>query len=115
VCNCLPPEVSLLDLGEHHLKDVIRSEQVFQVCVSDLPSEFPPLRLLDVKLTNLPAQPTTFIGREGELAAVLALLRRDNVRLITLTGPGGTGKTRLSIQAAAKCWTSSSTGCSSCR
>jgi predicted ATPase len=57
--------------------------------------------LLGAKLTNLPAQPTTFIGRQRELAAVLALLRRDNVRLITLTGPGGTGKTRLSTQAAA--------------
>ncbi|HEX6758300.1 MAG TPA: tetratricopeptide repeat protein [Propionibacteriaceae bacterium] len=101
VCNCLPPGVSLLDLGEHRLKDVFRLERVFQVCVYDLPAEFPPLRLLDAKLTNLPAQPTTFIGRERELAAVLALLRRDNVRLITLTGPGGTGKTRLSIQAAA--------------
>jgi class 3 adenylate cyclase len=101
VSNRLPPGVSLLDLGEHHLKDVLRPEQVFQVCVSDLPSEFPPLRLLGAKLTNLPAQPTTFIGRQRELAAVLALLRRDNVRLITLTGPGGTGKTRLSIQAAA--------------
>jgi predicted ATPase len=73
----------------------------FQVCVSDLPSEFPPLRLLDAKQTNLPAQLTTFVGRERELDAVLALLRRDNVRLITLTGPGGTGKTRLSLQAAA--------------
>ena len=95
-------------LGCHYLilastasKDVFRPERVFQVCVSDLPAEFPPLRLLDARLTNLLAQPTTFIGRERELAAVLALLRRDNVRLITLTGPGGTGKTRLSIQAAA--------------
>ena len=101
VCNCLPPDVSLLDLGEHRLKDLFRPERVFQLCASDLPSEFPPLKTLDAKLTNLPAQPTTFIGRERELAAVLALLRRDGVRLITLTGPGGTGKTRLGIQAAA--------------
>ena len=107
--------VSLLDLGEHRLKDVFRPEQVFQVCVSDLPSEFPPLRLLDAKLTNLPAQPTTFIGRERELAAVLALLRRDNVRLITLTGPGGTGKTRSAYRPPQMCWTSTSMGCSSCR
>ena len=101
VRSCLPPDVSLLDLGEHRLKDLFRPERVFQVCASDLPSEFPPLKTLDAKLTNLPAQPTTFVGRERELAAVLALLRRDDVRLITLTGPGGTGKTRLCIQAAA--------------
>jgi class 3 adenylate cyclase len=54
VCNCLPPAVSLLDLGEYRLKDVSRPERVFQVCVSDLPAEFPPLKLLDAKLTNLP-------------------------------------------------------------
>jgi predicted ATPase/class 3 adenylate cyclase len=101
VRNSLPADVSLLDLGEHRLKDVFRPERVFQVCAPDLPSEFPPLRSLDTKLTNLPAQPTTFIGRERELAEVLALLRRDDVRLITLTGPGGTGKTRLGIEAAA--------------
>jgi predicted ATPase/class 3 adenylate cyclase len=97
----LPQGVRLLDLGEHRLKDLFRPERVFQVNAQDLPSEFPPLKTIDAKLTNLPAQPMPFIGRERELTAVLGLLRHANVRLVTLTGPGGTGKTRLSLQAAA--------------
>ena len=100
VSAALPPGVFLIDLGEHRLKDLFRPERVFQVCGPGLPSDFPPLRTPDAKLTNLPAPPTTFIGRERELAAVTALLRRDDVRLVTLTGPGGTGKTRLCIEAA---------------
>src|SRR5262249_14530354 len=67
----------------------------------DLPSEFPPLRTLDARPTNLPVQPTPLVGRERELAALAALLVRDDVRLLTLTGPGGSGKTRLGAQAAA--------------
>jgi len=101
VRDCLPPNTSLLDLGERRLKDLFRSEHVFQLNTPDLPAQFSPLKTLDAKLTNLPAQPTPFIGRERELAAVLALLRRIDVRLVTLTGPGGTGKTRLGLQAAA--------------
>jgi predicted ATPase/class 3 adenylate cyclase len=101
VHNCLPTNASLRDLGEHRLKDLFRSEHVYQLDASDLPSQFPPIQTLDGKLTNLPAQPTPFIGRERELAALLNLLRRADVRLVTLTGPGGTGKTRLSLQAAA--------------
>jgi predicted ATPase/class 3 adenylate cyclase len=99
--DALPAKSSLLDLGEHRLKDVFRPERVYQVNAPGLPAEFPALRTLDAKHTNLPAQPTPFIGREREIAAVLALLRREDARLVTLTGAGGTGKTRLSLQVAA--------------
>lgn len=97
----LPDGVKLLDLGQHRLKDLYRPEQIFQVNAPGLPTEFPALVTLDAQNTNLPAQATPFIGREREVAAVTTLLRRDDVRLVTLTGPGGIGKTRLSLQAAA--------------
>jgi predicted ATPase/class 3 adenylate cyclase len=96
----LPPEVELRDLGLRRLKDLTRPEQVCQVIASGLPSDFPPLRTLDAHLHNLPAQTTAFIGREREIEGVCELLRRSDVRLVTLTGPGGAGKTRLSLQAA---------------
>ncbi len=101
VRDALPKGASLRDLGEHRLKDLARPERIFQVLAPDLPAEFPPLRTLDRYTHNLPAQPTPLIGREAEALAVSDLLRRDNVRLLTLTGPGGTGKTRLALQAAA--------------
>jgi len=95
----LPPDVTLRDLGERHLRD-LRPEPVFQLGAPDLPSEFPPLKTLDRPLHNLPAQPTALIGREQAIATVCAMLRRPDVRLLTLTGPGGTGKTRLALAAA---------------
>src|SRR5439155_7038740 len=98
----LPAAVSLQDLGEHRLKDLARPERVFQVLRSDLPGDFPPLRSLEAHRNNLPAQPNPLIGREKEVEAVRSLLRREEVRLVTLTGPGGTGKTRLGLQAAAE-------------
>jgi predicted ATPase/class 3 adenylate cyclase len=94
--------VSLRDLGAHRLKDLSRPEQIFQLVTPDLSAEFPPLRTLDPRRTNLPAQPTPLIGRKREIVEVTTLLRRDDVRLLTLTGSGGTGKTRLALQAAAE-------------
>lgn len=102
VRDALPEETWLRDLGERRLKDLSRPERVFQVTASDLPSEFSPLKTLEGRRNNLPAQPTPLVGRERELDEVLALLRSPDVRLLTLTGPGGTGKTRLGLQAAAE-------------
>jgi len=97
----LPPGVELRDLGEHRLKDLHRPERIFQVVASELAADFPPLHTLDTRPNNLPAQATPFIGREKEVDAVRRLMLRPDVRLLTLTGPGGTGKTRLGLQAAA--------------
>ena len=97
----LPTQTSLRDLGEHRLKDLFRPERVFQLLAAGLPSEFPPLRTLDAFRNNLPLQPTPLIGREKEVSEVCDLMRLEETRLLTLTGPGGTGKTRLALQAAA--------------
>jgi predicted ATPase/class 3 adenylate cyclase len=102
VRDLLPSEVGLRDLGEKHLKDLFRPERVFQLLVSDLPSEFPPLKTLDQHGNNLPVQPTPLVGREREVAEVCERLLSPEVRLLTLTGPGGTGKTRVGLQAAAE-------------
>jgi len=87
--------VTLRDLGEHRLKDLTAAERIFQLGEED----HPPLKTLHQ--TNLPIPATPFLGRESELAEISGLLARDDVRLLTLTGPGGTGKTRLALQAAA--------------
>ncbi len=96
----LPADVTLRDLGEHRLKDLAEPEHLFQVVADGLETEFPPLPTLDGVLNNLPRRLTTFLGREREIGAVLDLL--DGARLLTLTGPGGTGKTRLSLEVAAR-------------
>ena len=96
--DLLPSGVTLLDVGEHHLKDLLRPIHLYQVAASDLPADFPPLRTLDASPHNLPVQLTSFIGREKEISALRALLQTQ--RLITLTGPGGSGKTRLALQVA---------------
>ena len=98
----LPTGTWLRDLGERRLKDLSRPERIFQLTAPDLPSEFPPLRTLESHPNNLPLQPTPLIGREREVEEVCGRLRSTEVRLLTLTGPGGTGKTRVGLQAAAE-------------
>jgi predicted ATPase/class 3 adenylate cyclase/Tfp pilus assembly protein PilF len=101
VRDTLPDGVSAIDMGEHRLKDLTRPERIYQLVVPDLPPDFPALRSLDSRPNNLPLQTTALIGREKELDHLSNLLARNDVRLVTLTGPGGTGKTRLALQAAA--------------
>jgi predicted ATPase/class 3 adenylate cyclase len=96
----LPPDVRLRDLGSFRLKDLLAPVRLIQVVADDLPSEFPPPRTPDAHPNNLPTQLTTFIGRDAELQEATDLLA--STRLLTLTGPGGTGKTRLSLQLAAR-------------
>jgi predicted ATPase/class 3 adenylate cyclase len=102
----LPSKVSLRDLGEHRLRDLAKSEHVFQVLHPELPSKFPVLRSLNVIPNNLPLQLTSFIGRERELSEIKALISDVGAKhaspvLVTLTGAGGCGKTRLSLQIGA--------------
>jgi predicted ATPase/class 3 adenylate cyclase len=98
--RALPEGVHLRDLGEHRLKDLSRPEHLHQLCIEGLPADFPPPRTLDAWRDALPAQPTSFVGREREVAEALSLL--DGTRALTLTGPGGTGKTRLALRIAAE-------------
>ncbi len=95
-------EVSLRDLGEHRLKDLGHPLRLFQLVIEGLPAGFPPLKTLDAHPNNLPVQPTPLIGREEKVAVLVELLGRGDVRLVTLTGPGGVGKTRLGLQVAAE-------------
>jgi predicted ATPase/class 3 adenylate cyclase len=94
----LPSQTHLLNMGEKRLKDVVQLERLYQVSVPDLPSEFPPLMTLEVIKTNLPSQLTSFVGREKEIHEIEGLLETN--RIVTLTGSGGAGKTRLSLQVA---------------
>jgi predicted ATPase/class 3 adenylate cyclase len=96
----LPEGAALVALGEHRLKDLVRPERLYQLNGPGLPAAFPPLRSLNSLPNNLPIQLTSFIGREREMAEARRLLQA--ARLLTLTGPGGTGKTRLSLQLAAE-------------
>ena len=97
----LPTGMQLLDLGEHQLRDLRDAEHVFQLTTPDLPRDFPPLKSMARQSHNLPLQLTPFIGREGLVAAIRSQLERPAVRLLTLTGPGGVGKTRLALRTAA--------------
>jgi len=94
----LPQGVALRDLGQHRLKD-LQPESLSQLVIDGLSSDFPPIRSLDARPNNLPLQLTSFVGRDDDLQAASELLAR--ARLLTLIGPGGTGKTRLALQLAA--------------
>ena len=96
--QALPTGLGLVDLGRHRLRDLV-PQKIYQLIGDGLPDTFPPLRSLDARPNNLPTQTTTFIGREDEVATALRLL--ETTRLLTLTGPGGTGKTRLVVHLAA--------------
>jgi predicted ATPase/class 3 adenylate cyclase len=103
VADELPSDVALKDLGEHRLKDLDRPERLFQLVVSDLRADFPPLASLSRgsgTASGLPPSPNRTIGREDDVQAIADRLRADGVRLLTLTGPGGVGKTRLGLEAA---------------
>jgi len=95
----LPDAVSLRDLGTHQLKDLARPGQVYELRHPSLPADFPPIRSLSTHPNNLPQQLTSFIGREKEFVEIRALLGRTH--LLTFTGSGGSGKTRLCLQIAA--------------
>jgi len=95
----LPEDITLQDLGEHRLKDLRQPKHLYQLVIAGLPSDFPPLKSLKVATpNNLPIQLTSFIGREKEITEIKQSIRGQ--RLVTLTGPGGSGKTRLSLQVA---------------
>jgi predicted ATPase/class 3 adenylate cyclase len=103
VVDELPTDVALRDLGEHRLKDLDRPEHLFQLVVGDLPADFPAPASLSPGsrgANGLPPSPNRTIGRADDVQAIVARLRGDGVRLLTLTGPGGVGKTRLGLEAA---------------
>jgi len=99
VADSLPDGVSLRDLGKHRLKDLTHPQHIFQAVITDLPADFQSLKSIDVLPSNLPGQLTSFIGRDREMAEVKRLL--STARLVTFTGIGGAGKTRLALQVAA--------------
>lgn len=98
VADALPANVTLRDLGPHRMKDIDRPEHVWQLTIDGLRSEFPPIRSRSARFDSLPADLTSFVGRGALVTRAAGLL--EGTRLLTLTGPGGTGKTRLSIAIA---------------
>jgi predicted ATPase/class 3 adenylate cyclase len=106
----LPAQVTLASLGEFRLRDILQPEEVFQLRHPALRAEFPPLNAPGDVPHNLPTHPTPFLGREREVEELIALLLRPEVRLVTLTGSGGVGKTRLALRVAAESLESFSDG-----
>src|SRR5215207_2015738 len=97
----LPEGVTLRDMGERRLKDIPRPEPIYQLVIAELPGDFPPIKTLDVYRHNIPAQMTSFIGRQTEMAEIKQAL--GAYRLVTLTGSGGSGKSRLGLQVGTDC------------
>jgi predicted ATPase/class 3 adenylate cyclase len=95
-------DAEVRDLGPHRLKDLSVPERIFQLEIDGLPSAFAPLKTLEAGMRNLPAPPTSFVGRTDELASIDRMLDEPDCRLLTLVGPGGVGKTRLALEAAAR-------------
>ena len=100
--DALPPGASLRDLGIHRLKDLTQPEHLYQLLHADIEAIFSRLATLDARPNNLPVQVSEFFGRDDELASIRSMLLQPGVRLVTLTGPGGTGKTRLAVQVGAE-------------
>lgn len=100
--DSLAADVALLEMGEATLKDLQQPERLYQMALTDLPHDFPPLKTLDRAPHNLPIQPTPFLGRREVVQRLVALLEQDDVRLLTLMGAGGIGKTRVALEVAAQ-------------
>src|SRR5215203_3828429 len=100
--DALPERATLKALGEYRLRDILQPEEIFQLCHPSLRADFPPLNTPGDLPHNLPTHPTPFLGREQEVEEISALLLRPEMRLVTLTGPGGVGKTRLGMRVAAE-------------
>ncbi|HEU5315216.1 MAG TPA: adenylate/guanylate cyclase domain-containing protein, partial [Chloroflexota bacterium] len=98
--GALPDGVRLRDMGMRRLKDVLESERIYQLVIQGLPNDFPPLLVVDARPNNLPVETSPFIGRHKDVEVAGGLLLRQTTRLLTLTGPGGIGKTRLSLKIA---------------
>jgi predicted ATPase len=98
----LPDDVRLRDLGDHRLKDLTHPQRLYDLAIGGLEGSFPALRTLENRPTNLPTQATPIVGRDQELAELAALVTDSATSVITLTGPGGVGKTRLAMQMAAE-------------
>jgi predicted ATPase/class 3 adenylate cyclase len=95
-------DIGVRDLGPHRLKDLTVPERIFQLEIDGLPADFPPLKTLEAGMRNLPAPRTSFVGRSTELASIDRMLDEPDCRMVTLVGPGGVGKTRLALEAAAR-------------
>jgi predicted ATPase/class 3 adenylate cyclase len=100
VAGRLPPEVSLREMGRHRLKDLSQPEELYQLIISGLPSDFAPIASVEDHAGNLPSIETSFVGRQDQIDQVIDMI--SGLRLVTLTGPGGTGKTRLAIEVGAR-------------